>query len=108
MDKSVLLHLIRSFAPVELREAKKFLLSPFFNQRNDLTTMFEYLAGNGDPEKKSVWKHLFGSAAYSDQKMRLLMSYLHNLLERYIEIKELTADPLNARLHWPRDTANGG
>lgn len=99
MDKSVLLHLIRSFTPVELREVKKFLLSPFFNQRDDLTAMFEYLAGNGDPEKQSVWRRLHGSAPYNDQKMRLLMSYLHNLLERYIEIKELTADPLNARLH---------
>ena len=99
MDKSILVQLIRSFTPVELRDVRKFLLSPFFNQRQDMTTLFEYLAGGGDPQKEAVWKHLFGPVPFDDQKMRLLMSYLHGLLEQYIAVKELTSDPLNTQLH---------
>lgn len=99
MDNSVLVHLIRSFSPVELRDVRKFLQSPFFNQRQDLTILFEYLAGGGNPQKEAAWKRLFGSAPFDDQKMRLLMSYLHGLLEQYIAVKELTSDPLNTQLH---------
>ncbi len=99
MDKSVLVQLIRSFSPVELRDVRKFLHSPFFNQRQDLAMLFEHLAGGSNPQKEAVWKQLFGSVPFDDQKIRLLMSYLHNLLEQYIAVKELTSDPLNTQLH---------
>lgn len=99
MEKSALIRLIRSFSPVELRDLRKFLHSPFFNQRQDVTDLFEYLAGNNDPLKEVVWKNIFGSAPYDDQNMRLLMSYLHSLLEQYIAVKEIIADKLSVQLH---------
>ncbi len=45
MEKSTLFRLIHSFTPVELRELRKFLHSPFFNQRRVLIDVFEILAG---------------------------------------------------------------
>jgi len=99
MEKSSLYQLIRSFSAVELRDVRKFLQSPFFNQRKDLVDLFEYLAGGAPPRKAAVWHSLAGTAPFNDQKVRLLMSYLHNLLEQYIAVKELTADPLNVQLH---------
>jgi len=99
MEKSSLVQLIRSFSPVEIRDVRKFLSSPFFNQRDDLIQLFERLAGTGDAQKESVWRHLFGTLPYDDQKARLLMSYLHRLLEQYLMIQEWNADPIAGRVH---------
>lgn len=102
MEKSSLIQLIHSFSTVEIRDVRKFLMSPFFNQREDLTQLFEYLSGGGDMQKESVWRHLFGEIPYNDQKARLLMSYLHRLLEQYLAIREWNADNLAGQYHLAR------
>lgn len=100
MEKSTLVRLIRSFSSVELRDVRKFLRSPFFNQRQDLIDLFEQLAASSEAQKEDLRRHLSPpTAPLDDQKLRLLMSYLHSLLEQYIAIKEMTADKLNAQLH---------
>lgn len=100
MEKSTLVRLIRSFSPVELRDLRKFLRSPFFNQRQDLIDLFEQIAGSGELQKEDLRRHLSTPAApLDDQKLRLLMSYLHSLLEQYIAVKEMTADKLSIQLH---------
>ena len=100
MEKSTLVRLIRSFSPVELRDVRKFLRSPFFNQRKDLIDLFEQLAASSEARKEELRCHLSPPAApFDDQKLRLLMSYLHTLLEQYVAIKEMTADKLNTQLH---------
>lgn len=101
MEKSALVKLIRSFSAVELRDVRKFLLSPFFNQRQDLIDLFEYLVSNQAPQKESASRHLSASVTVPPdaQKLRLLMSYLHTLLEQYVAIKEMTADKLSVQLH---------
>lgn len=99
MEKSNLYGLIRAFSPVELRDVRKFINSPFFNQRQDLILLFEGLTAKTELEKQTIWQQIYGAKAFDDQKMRLLMSYLHNLLEQYIAVKELTGDPVNTQLH---------
>ncbi len=100
MEKSTLVRLIRSFSSVELRDVRKFLHSPFFNQRQDLIDLFEQLAGSNEPQKEDLRRHLSPPAApLDDQKLRLLMSYLHGLLEQYVAIKEMTADKIKVQLH---------
>ncbi len=99
MEKSTLVRLIRSFSSIELRELRKFLNSPFFNQRQDLVVLFEYLVANHEPQKKNVLQHLADSYDPPDeQKLRLLMSYLYNLLERFVAVKEMTSDSLHLQL----------
>lgn len=100
MEKSTLVRLIRSFSPVELRDVRKFLHSPFFNRRQDLIDLFEHLAGSSGTKKEDVRRRLSPPAApLDDQKLRLLMSYLHSLLEQYVALKEITADKLSVQLH---------
>lgn len=100
MDKSSLLTLIRAYTPVEIRELRKFLQSPFFNQRTDVTRLFEYLVNSGEADKDTAWIKVFGKEApYEEQKMRLLMSYLHGLLEQYLTVKALLSDPLGTQIH---------
>lgn len=99
MEKSKLYQLLRAFPAAELREVRKFLQSPFFNQRQDVIDLFEHLAGGGSPKKEMVWAQLFASAPFDLTKLRLLMSYLHVLLERYIAVREQMSDPTDLQLY---------
>lgn len=94
METTSLFSLIRSFSPVELRDLRRFLHSPFFNKRQDLIDLFEWICATAKPDKTAAWKHLFGSLPFNDQKLRLHFSYLHRLLEKYLIIKESTSDSL--------------
>lgn len=98
MENSPALRMIRTFTPVELRDVRKFLHSPFFNQRQDLIALFEWLVKTDRPKKKKTWSHLFGKDPFDDQKLRLLLSYLHRLLEQYLSIKEATSDEITNQL----------
>ncbi|MEZ4943849.1 MAG: hypothetical protein R3D58_23470 [Saprospiraceae bacterium] len=98
MENSPVFTLIHSFTPVELRDVRKFLQSPFFNQRQDIIDLFEALAANQTPEKTALWSQLYPGTAFDDQKLRLLMSYLHRLLEQYLTTKEAAAEPLDHQL----------
>ena len=99
MKNTHLFQLICSFSAQEVREVRKFLSSPFFNTRADLVQLFDFLSEKKQPLKEEAWRHLFPTAPFDDQKLRLLMSYLHKLLEQYISVVELTRDELSARVH---------
>ncbi|MBK9336144.1 MAG: hypothetical protein IPM98_05990 [Lewinellaceae bacterium] len=98
MEKSQLTQLIFSFSAAEKREARKFLESPFFNQRRDVVQLFDWFCENETPEKTAAKRHLFGAVPVDDQELRLRMTYLHRLLERYIAQKEMDADDTAVRL----------
>lgn len=99
MEKSTLLTLLRAFSPIEIREVRKFLQSPFFNQRQDIILLFEHLIAGDETTKTSAWISVFGKdIRFEEQKLRLLMSYLHSLLEHYIAVKELLSNNLGTQL----------
>lgn len=99
MQSSSLNQLVSSFSTLEIREVRKFLTSPFFNTRSDLVDLFDNLANLGAAEKTEVWQRLHPSQTFDDQKLRLLMSYLHRLLEQYLAFKEATTNDLSNRLN---------
>ncbi len=94
MEKSGLVQLIQSLSAVEKREMGKFLDSPFFNQRTDVVQLFQHLCSNTSLTKTAVWAVTMEATPYDDSRMRLLMSYLLQLLEQYLAVKELQARPL--------------
>lgn len=99
MEKSSLYQLVKAFSPTEQREARKFLQSPFFNQREDVVTLFEYLCSVPAPQREKAWHHLYGEAPFDLVKLRLVMSYLHTLLEQYVSTKAQAADKLEPHLY---------
>ncbi len=99
MEKSRLLEVIKQFDRRDIRLFSKFIRSPFFNQQEVLVQLWECLqehgeAGSGRMEKAAVYRRLFPDKAYNDQKLRLLMSDLYQLIGQYIGCRELLADPL--------------
>lgn len=100
MEKSSLQALIRSFSPIEKREARKFLRSPFFNQRQDVLLLFEFLSENPEAAKEAAWEVVSGKNTSLDaQKLRLIMSYLHGLLEQFLAVQNALSDEWGMQVH---------
>ena len=98
MEKSQLRQLIFSFSPAEKKEICKFLVSPYFNQRTDVLQLFDWFCGQEPGDKGSAKRRLFGHESVPDQELRLRMTYLHRLLEKYVVQKELENDEAVLRL----------
>lgn len=93
------MQLIISFSAQEKREIRKFLESPFFNQRKDVVELFDTLCSPNLPDKMALKTHLFGAADTDDQELRLRMTYLMRLLERYITQKEFESDEARMKVN---------
>ena len=98
MEKSQLAAWILSFSAQEKREIRKFLVSPYFNTRMDVVQLYDWFCHQETPQKSSAKTLLFGDDSTSDESLRLRMTYLMRLLERYIAQKEYDANPLQQNL----------
>ena len=103
MESSNLLALFRALSSGEIREMRKFLHSPFFNQREDVIALFEYLCICETPTREGAWQSIAGNNRKLDlPKIRLVMSYLHKLLEQFLAIREAMSEELFWELHLMR------
>jgi len=91
----------------------KFLKSPYFNHREDLCQLYESIqkAINKEKEisKKEIWESAFSKKKYSEQNLRLLMSYLQKLFEQYIAVENVIHDKIQIKLSnasWFRNAGN--
>ena len=89
MEKSRLILVFNTLSKQELRELGKFIRSPFFNQQKNLIDFFDYLVDCREnlqiiPTKEKVFEKVFPGQKNSDVKVRLLMSDLHKLIEKYL------------------------
>lgn len=91
MQESSLFLLLQSFSKVEIRAFRKFLASPYFNQRKDVEQLFEYLIDNQAfvPTRVEVFQHLFPQKEFSEQGLRYIMSYLMQLCKQFLIIEQL-------------------
>ncbi len=89
MVDSRLYQLFDSFSKKEIRELKKFVHSPFFNQRDHVSHLFDYLVEckferKQIPTSEQAFGVLFPKTTYDDHKLRLSMSLLNKTLEKYL------------------------
>jgi|APTNR8051073442_1049403.scaffolds.fasta_scaffold07025_1 hypothetical protein len=107
MEKSRLVSVFRQLDRRDIRLFGKFVRSPYFNQQETLTQLWDYLAehveaGKDRLEKAVVFGSLFPGKPYNDQAIRLMMSELHQLIGQYISCQQLFSDPL--KLHYLQAT----
>lgn len=98
MTNTQTFQLLRSLSAIELREARRFLLSPYFNTRQDLVQLFDWLSNTPAPTREDTWLHLFPKTPFDDQQLRLRMSYLQKLLEKFLALQEWEKDPIGTRV----------
>jgi hypothetical protein len=97
MRSSQLFHIFSALTKKEIRELRKWLLSPSHNQRDDVYQLFEYLSQHLDDEngkhltKERLFAKIFPKEAFDDARLRQTMHFLQTAIEEYffyIKIKE--------------------
>jgi len=90
MIKSQLVELLRNFDKKEIRDCRKWLNSPYHNQRQDVIDLFEYFFSkkyiNKDKKlsKEIVFSYLFPKEKYDDAKIRQTMYFLLKVVEDFM------------------------
>ena len=60
--------------------------------------LFDCIADHPLDDKEALWSALNPSIPFNDQQLRLLMSYLHKLMETYVSLSEWSSDEVNQRM----------
>ncbi|MCC6726808.1 MAG: hypothetical protein IT258_20060 [Saprospiraceae bacterium] len=100
MHKSRLLELYRALEKTEQRELGKFVRSPVFNQRKDVTDLYDYLylhcTGKDEQalERTRIFATIFPNEAFDSAKFDYTMSFLFAVIKQYLVFKEREQDPV--------------
>ena len=116
MFNSKLLLLLRSFSYKELKKLEKFVSSPYFNENEEVITLFHYIReqfdfslvdpAEGKAElltKEAAFNALFPGESYRDLRVRHLMSALNKLAKRFLAIRNFEDSPVLPHLHLLRE-----
>lgn len=105
MTNTFLFQIFRSLAPNEYNAVRKFLNSPFFNQRQDVVTLFDQLVlaqqngGLGQLEKQELFRSVYPGEPFHNLNLNHCFTYLTERLEQYLALTEMQNDGLNERLY---------
>lgn len=98
MQDSALVKLCRNLSKPDFKRLRKVVRSPFFNQREDVILLFDYLESNlekGDDRllRERVFAKVFPENKVFDmQLLRYTSSFLLNTIREWLSIEEMRAD----------------
>jgi hypothetical protein len=103
MQGSQLIQLTKSLSKRDFRELRKVVRSPYFNQREDVIQLYDYIEKVfneklPDFSKEKAFKKLFPNKKFDDVLMRQLMSYLLKVIEKYLITEGVLQDDLESQL----------
>ena len=105
MVNTFLLQIFQSLQPAEQLSARKFLQSPFFNNRSDVLALFELLVQAqrrgklAELNKEALFEQLFPGQPYHNLTLNHLFAYLSERLEQFLAQLEMQRDGLTERLY---------
>ena len=114
MKSSQLIKVLRTFSEKEQKDFRKWVNSPFHNQRTDVIDLYQYLSKNdrwhNDQliKKTAVFKKIFPNTPYDDDKMRQTMHFLLKSVEDFLSYEELTKDKVRAEIALARNYRRRG
>ncbi len=104
MNNSRLIEILSVFNKKEIRNLRKWIVSPIGNQREDVVLLFEYLLKNEryreniGLSKTNIFEQVYNNLRYDDAKMRQLVFFGMKTLEEYVIYQELRKDEIKARI----------
>ena len=103
MQGSQLLDLIKSLTKHDMRELRKVVRSPYFNQREDVILLFDFIEKSLNSKtpnllKKKVFEILFPNKKYDDTLIRQVMSYLYKTIQKYLITNEVLQSPIESQI----------
>lgn len=104
MKDTRLWQIFTHFSLKDLRELAKCVRSPYFNQREYVVILFDYLRENKDslPQKEVAFDLMFPNKSFDDHLMRNAMSLLMQLIEKYLSIRDFMEDESTVKLKLSR------
>ncbi len=102
MKNSRLVALLQTLSNKEIKEIRKFLHDSYFNNRPEVYRLFDYLSDciqlyKVIPSKEKAFQQILEKANYDDQKMRLWMSFLLKLVEKFLVQEALFKDEVKIK-----------
>ncbi|MBP7274268.1 MAG: hypothetical protein KA974_10520 [Saprospiraceae bacterium] len=91
--QSLLEGVIAALEKSEIRDLKQWLRSPFFNRREDVIVLFDWLStpamlAKSFPSKEIIFEKIYPNQPYDAQQTRLLMSWLYQHIKNYFAYAE--------------------
>ncbi|MDZ7879391.1 MAG: hypothetical protein U5L45_17040 [Saprospiraceae bacterium] len=98
MNNSTLIQLFKSLDKADRRQLRKVVASPYFNQREDVTALFEYIDKHIDAGAPKLLKEKAFAAIYKKEKFDVdrfyyPMSMLYQIILKFLAINELEKQP---------------
>ncbi len=98
MNNSTLIQLFKSLDKADRRQLRKVVASPYFNQREDVTALFEYIGKHIDAGAPKLMKEKAFAAIYKKEKFDVdrfyyPMSLLTQIILKYLAMNELEKHP---------------
>ncbi len=103
MEKSHLVHILRTLDKKEIREIKKWVASPAHNLRQDVMELLEYLvAGNrlhddASLEKEKAFGAIYPGKTFNDAEMRQVIHFLLKAVEDFLVYYEFIKDEVKSK-----------
>ncbi len=100
MQNSKLISILKFFTKKDLKRFEDFLMSPFFNKSEELVKTYIYikkfapLFNKKALSKEKTYNFVFPNKAYNEKKIGYLMSDLLKMIEEFIAIKQIEAQPI--------------
>lgn len=93
LANSHLLQLFSRLTPALLRRLRQYLLSPYFNQREDVYQLFEYLRDDRKRkfpklDRQMVFTAIYPNKLYDDGRLNLLMHLLQQQIKQFLAQQE--------------------
>jgi hypothetical protein len=91
--------LLTTFSNEEMRQLKKMVASPYFNQRPEATQLLLYLekylkTGQALPDREVIYAAIFPDKAFNDHRLRMAMSFLYQLCCQFLAVEGLMRDEM--------------
>lgn len=91
------MQLLRTFTREEVRDLKKFVRSPFFNQRPEVVALSDWLtkylrSEQPVPDKTAAFRAVFGDKPYDDHRIRMAISFLYQAALRFLSVRDFLSD----------------
>ena len=105
MQNTNLHYHLRRLTPHDFRELRKFVRSPYFNQREDVTRLFDHFdqvlnnKKGGSVKKEDVWKAVFPKQKFNDKTLHYTASFLLKTIRRYLAQSEAQEDALQQQFN---------
>lgn len=107
MKGSRLMAVVENLGSREVRGLRRFLRSPFFNQREDVARLFEFIAERvftlkTAPTKEQAFRALYPGRPYDARQARYAMSWLLKAIELFLSLQPVLADERQQKIELAR------